>query len=90
MSCRFELDELLVELLIENQNGSCIVATVAVVGSRPHSHQLLIEHLFITLHNQLMGPHDFSDIVVVVECINDIPSKEITRTSRTQHPALDI
>lgn len=50
MGGRFELDELLVEFVVQDEDGGDVVAAVAVVGSRPHRHQLLVEHLLVALH----------------------------------------
>lgn len=46
---RFKYDEIALTVLIQFQNRSLIVHPVAVVGSRPHSYQLLIEPVYISL-----------------------------------------
>lgn len=85
-----KLDEFLVEFIVKYEDRCYVVAAVAVIRSRPDRHKLLIEHLFVALHDQLVGPHDLSDVVGVVEGLYHVCTEEVTRSSRGQHPACDV
>ncbi len=85
-----ELDELLPQLFVEHQDGGDVVAAVAVVGGRPHRHQLLVEHLLVPLHYQLVGTHDLGYVVGVVEGLHHVPSEQVPRSPRRKHPPRDV
>lgn len=75
MGCCLKFYELLVQFIVQHQDGSCVIATVTVVWGRPDCYQLTVEHLFVALHNKLVSTHNFCDIVIVIEGVNDISSE---------------
>lgn len=90
MRRRLELYKLLIQLIIQHQNRSNVVTTITVIWSRPNRHQLLIKHLLVTLHYQLMSPHDLRNVVSVIKWLHYVSSKQITCSTWTQHPSRDI
>lgn len=51
--------------VLEDHDGCDISAAVAVVGRRPHSHQLLVKHELVAFMNQLMRTADELQVVDV-------------------------
>lgn len=44
--------------VLEHHDGGDVAAAVAVVGGRPHGHQLLVKHELVALVDQLMSSTD--------------------------------
>lgn len=53
--------------VFEDHDGGYVATAVAVVGSWPHSYQLLIEHELVALMDELMSPADQLQVVDVDE-----------------------
>lgn len=51
--------------IFEDHNGGDISTAVAVVGSRPHCHQLLIKHELVAFMDKLMRSTDQLQVVDV-------------------------
>lgn len=51
--------------IFENHDGGDVAAAIAVVGSRPHGDQLLIEHELVAFMDKLMRPADQLQVVDV-------------------------
>lgn len=64
---RLEDRELLVEVLVEFQDGGDVATAVAVVGGRPHGQQGLSKVPLVALHHQLVAAADQLDLVGGVE-----------------------
>ena len=94
--------KVLVQVLVQLQDGGHVAAPVAVVGCRPHRHQAVRglrtrataafsgEHGFVSLHDELVGPGDEVQVVDLVELRHHVPAKEIPRAPGRQTPALDV
>lgn len=67
-----------------------IAAAVAIVWSRPDSDDTAIKHLFVSLHNKLVGPRYKRQAVEMVELFDDIAAEEEPSPTRTQPPAFDL
>ena len=77
MRRRLEFYKLLLQLLVQHHYRRRVVAPVAVVGRTPHRHQLLVEHLLVPLHYQLVRPHDLTNVILVVECLHHVTQTDI-------------
>lgn len=51
--------------VLEDHDGRDVSTAVAVVGRRPHGHQLLVEHELVAFVNQLMSTADELQVVDV-------------------------
>ena len=51
--------------VLEDHDGRDVPAAVAVVGRRPHGHQLLVEHELVAFVDQLMRAADELQVVDV-------------------------
>ncbi len=60
-----KLLELAVALVVERQDGGDVSAAVAVVGGRPDGHELLIEHVLVTLLHKLVSTGDELELVLL-------------------------
>ena len=64
---RLEDFEVLVEVLVQLEDGGDVAAAVAVVGRGPHGHQRVVEHVLVALHDELVRARDELDGVRRVE-----------------------
>ena len=90
--------KLIIAVLIHLHNRRLVSATVAVIRSRPHRNQIVVEHALVTLHRELVRTHDATQIVRFVKLpLNAhaqrhlqhlIHSEETTRAARRLVPAL--
>lgn len=76
--------------VLEDHDGCDVSAAVAVVGSRPHGHKLLIKHELVAFVNQLMCAADELQIVDVHKLIGNLGAKQPAGTSRTDRPGVHI
>jgi hypothetical protein len=90
LRCGVEDLEVRRPMLVELHDRGDVAASVAVVRRRPHGHQLLVEHVLVALHHQLMGARDHVDVVRVVELLDNVAAEQETSAARTQTPAFDI
>lgn len=60
-----ELLELAVALVVERQDRGDVSAAVAVVGGRPDGHELLVEHVLVTLLHKLVSTGDELELVLL-------------------------
>jgi hypothetical protein len=56
----------------------CCLST-DVVGRAPHGDELLVEHVFETLHDELMCACDDVDVIRVIELFHDVRAEEEAR-----------
>ena len=88
--------EVLVEVLVELEDGRHIPTPVAVIRRRPNSHEtlgsdlsavvLLREHGLVALHHKLVGSRDEVDVVDLVELGDHVRSEQIARATRRESP----
>ena len=79
------------KVVIYVQNRSNVTTSVAVVGGRPNSNQVLVfEPIFKSIHNQLVGSGNKVKVVQVVELWGNLGSKEPSCSSRTHGPKFNI
>lgn len=76
--------ELITQVLVHLHYRRHVTTTITVVRSRPHCHQLLIEHELVALHHQLVRTTQQLQIVRLVELT--INSHTIHLTSFTRSP----
>lgn len=77
--------------LVHPHQGSLVAATVAVVRSRPDSHEVLgLEPLLVTLLHQLVRTHDRLQPVMLQELAGHPPAEQPAHSSAPQHPPLDL
>lgn len=81
MGCCIKFYKSLFKRLIQFQDRCCVVAPVAVIRRRPYCHQLLVEHLLVALHYQLVGSADQANLIVMVELLDDVPTEEVACTT---------
>jgi len=62
-------------LAMKDHDAGHIAAAVAVVGSAPYGHEILVEVVFVSLHDELMGPCDQREVVDMIE-LESARSKE--------------
>jgi hypothetical protein len=86
----FEDFVVFIEVFIDFKNGSTVAASVAVIRCTPHSYELVVEDRIVALHHQLMSPRNETQIVLSIEFLNYICTKEITSTSSTDLPAKSV
>jgi hypothetical protein len=90
MGGSLKLDKLLIQMLIENEYRGNIIAPVAIIGCRPHSNQLFVEHFLIPFHDKLMSSTYKWDVVDVVEAFDNIATEEVAGTAGTKDPAVYV
>lgn len=79
------------EVGIEGQDRSDVAASVAVVGRRPHGHQVLLgEHELVALLHQLMRSANQLQLVDTHKLVGGVGTKQPASTTRANLPALDI
>ena len=83
-------DVLLVQVLVEFQNGGDVAASVAVVGRTPHRHKSVVEHLLVPIHHQLVGTGDLREVVGVVELLHVVRAEQKARATGRHVPAVDL
>lgn len=67
LGCCFKDFECALQVLVHFHHRRDVATAVAVVGSRPHSHQLVVEHPLVALHHELVGAADQVQIVLRVK-----------------------
>mmetsp|Transcript_33163 Transcript_33163/g.105757 ORF Transcript_33163/g.105757 Transcript_33163/m.105757 type:complete len:344 (+) Transcript_33163:85-1116(+) len=87
---RLEDFEVLVEVLVQLEDGGDVAAAVAVVWRRPDGHQRVVEHVLVPLHHQLVRARDQVDRVGRAELGDHVAAKEVARASRRQAPPVDV
>ena len=65
--CSLKNLEILIEMLVQFQDGGYVPTPVAVVRGRPYSDQSVAEHGFVPLHHQLVRPGNKVQLVRGVE-----------------------
>eukprot|EP00567_Pseudictyota_dubia_P007413 CAMPEP_0197436974 /NCGR_PEP_ID=MMETSP1175-20131217/4295_1 /TAXON_ID=1003142 /ORGANISM="Triceratium dubium, Strain CCMP147" /LENGTH=357 /DNA_ID=CAMNT_0042966381 /DNA_START=566 /DNA_END=1640 /DNA_ORIENTATION=- len=90
LRCRIKNLEASIQVFIQFKYCRHVAAPVAVIWRRPHRHQRVVEHAPMSLHYQLMRPRDEIQVVPLVEHGNDVPTKEVTGTTRAKAPTLDL
>jgi len=87
---RLEGLEITLQLVVKMQNRSNVTATVAIVGGRPHSDELVVEHVLVTLLHKLMRTADKLKLVGLNEVSGDAGAEQPTSTTRTDLPSFDF
>ena len=82
--------EFALQLVVKMQNGSDVTTAVAIVGSRPHSDKLVIEHVLVTLLDELMRTADKLELVGLNEVSGDAGSEQPTSTTGADLPGLNL
>ena len=77
-------------VFVELQYRGNVPAPVAIVGGRPDSHNLGVEHLFMPFHDQLMGACDEREVVDMVEALHNVGPEQKSCPSRRQTPSINI
>lgn len=90
LRCRLEGLVTLIEMFIEFEDGRNVSAPIAVIWCRPDGDESLVEHVFETLHNELMSATNQGDFVCVVKLSDDIASKEIASASWRESPTVNF
>jgi hypothetical protein len=72
---------LLAQRLIQFEDRGHIPAPIAVVGSRPHCHELLIEHDPVSFHHQLVSTAYEFDVILSIEFVHYVSSEEVSSSS---------
>ena len=78
------------EVFVELEDGSDVTTAVAVIGRGPDRHERIVEHLLVTLHDQLMGSANQVDRVLSVKLLYDFSAEKVTSSAWTYHPAWDV
>lgn len=86
---RFEYDRIAFLGVGEAEYGGDVAAAIAVVGRRPHRHQLPVEHVLDALVHQLMRPTYQIQLVDLHEVVGDARAKQPAGAARTVRPRLD-
>lgn len=87
---RVELEEIILHEFINLHYGGLISTSVAVVGRWEDSDHVALMSPIVTIHNELMGSGDASQVIGVVELLGDILSEAVTRTSGGDTPTTTI
>jgi len=85
-----ELQEGVLQVLVNLHDRSLITASVAVVRCREDSHNVPVLRPVVALHNQLVSAGNQRQAVVVVECLRNILSERVPRTSRRYAPTTPV
>ena len=85
------------QLGIDFHNRRDVSAAIAIIRRRPHRHEHLVKHVFVSFHHQLMRSADQIQVVRRVELhradthhpylLHGIASKHGAAASRVQSPA---
>jgi len=76
--------------VLKLQNGGHITAPVAVIWSRPHGNQGVVEHVLVSFVNQLMRTTYQLEIVDRHEFFGDLCSKEPSSSPGTDGPTVNF
>jgi len=77
--------------LTDVEQRSDITASVAVVRGRPNSHKVgVLEPIFESVHDKLMGTSNQIKVVDVVELRSDFGSEEPSSASRGECPGVNL
>ena len=61
-----------------------------IVGCAPHSDELLVKHILVPLHHQLVCACDTVEPVDVIELFDDVTAEQVACTARAESPAFDV
>lgn len=76
---------------VDSQKTSQIATAVAVVGSRPHSHDIfIIEQLLVSLVDQLMRAGNEGQSIVFVELVDHSRPEQPSNSSMILRPSLNL
>ena len=87
---RVKDQEVVVHVLIDLHDTCLICASVAVIGCREDSDDVLLVTPIEAIHHQLMCARDKLEVVHVVELLRDILSEGIPGTSGGNTPACAV
>ena len=77
--------------LADVEQGSNVAASIAVVRGRPNSHKVgVLEPVFESVHDKLMGTSNQVEVVDVVEFRCDLGSEKPSRASRGECPGVNL
>lgn len=76
--------------LAELENGGHVTAAVAVIRCGPDSDDGAFEHFLEALHDELMGARNQTEVVPVVEMLDNVGAEEEARAAGREAPAVDI
>jgi len=79
---RVELKEVVLHELINLHDGGLITTAVAIVGCGEDSDDVALVRPVVSVHDQLMGAGNPSEVVGVVELLRDILTKAVASTTR--------
>ncbi|KAG7872084.1 hypothetical protein KL916_003422 [Ogataea parapolymorpha] len=79
-----------VEVVVERQHGGHVAAAIAVVGRRPHGHEAAVKHLFVALHDQLVGARNETEVVLEQESLGFGVAKQVAGSARRHRPGRDV
>lgn len=80
----------LIDPLVKLQNRRNIPTSITVIRGRPNRDQILIEHLLVALHNQLMRSHHCPQSIPPHKSLKNIRAKEKPSPSGRLLPALNL
>ena len=88
------------QILVHLHDRGNIPTAIAVVGSRPDRHQLIVEHPLVSLHHQLVRSADEVEVILRIELhINKhnhiyladrIAAEEIATAARAHTPSCHV
>lgn len=74
----------------EVQYRGHVPAPIAVVGRRPHRHQLLVEHVLDALVDQLVCPADQVQLIALHKVVGDEGAEQPAGPARTLRPVFHV
>jgi len=86
----FENFKILFEIRVHGHYGSNVPASVTIVRSRPHSHQLFVKHKLVALLDQLMCTGNKLELVSPQEVRSSTPSKKTSSATRRGLPKINV
>ena len=77
--------------LTDVEQGSNVAASIAVVRSGPNSHKVgVLEPVFESVHDKLMGTSNQIEVINVVEFGSDLGSEKPSSASRRECPGVNL
>lgn len=79
--------EFVLHVLVHFHDGRHVAATIAVIGSRPHCHELIVKHVLVSLHHELMRATNEIQVVRLVEFAHAVAAEYKSTSARVGSPS---
>lgn len=87
---RVKLKEVVFHVFVDLHNGGLVSASVAVVGGGEHRDDVALMGPVVSVHHELMGSCDSSQVVGVVELLRDVLAEGVASTTGRDTPTASV